>query len=86
MENAVEVSRVLTVEQDKKISMTGVDAVKNFSETQITLVIGKQTLLITGTDLKVLVFSESTGNFVAGGKVTSVKFTTGHSSLKRLFQ
>ncbi len=54
--------------------MTGVDSVDGFSETQILLTVGGARVQIVGAHLKVLAFSQGTGNFSAVGELTSVKY------------
>ena len=65
---------VLTVENRAKISLTGVDSVDGFSETLISLTVGGVRMQIAGAHLKVLAFSQGTGNFAAVGEVNSVKY------------
>ncbi len=76
---------VLTVEQQKKITMSGVSSVDGFSETSITLTVNGKKVKIEGSGLKVLSFSEGSGNFAATGDVSSVKFGA-KGRLKKLFQ
>ncbi len=78
---------VLTIEQEKKITMTGVSSVDAFSETSIVLTVNGKRVHFAGAHLKVLAFSEGTGNFSASGEVYSVKFGGAKGgSLKKLFQ
>ncbi len=65
---------ILTVEQGKKISLTCVESVDSFSESEIRLRVGGQRVVIAGVGLKVLVFSQGNGNFAASGSVSSVKY------------
>ncbi len=76
---------VLTIEQQKKITMSGVSSVDGFSETSITLTVNGKKVKIEGSGLKVLAFSEGSGNFAATGDVSSVKFGA-KGRLKKLFQ
>lgn len=76
---------VLTIEQQRKITMSGVSSVDGFSETSITLTVNGKKVKIEGSGLKVLSFSEGSGNFAATGDVSSVKFGA-KGRLKKLFQ
>ncbi len=76
---------ILTIEQQSKISMTGVSSVDSFSETSIALTVGGKRVTIAGSHLKVLAFSEGTGNFTASGEVASVKYGV-KGSLGKLFR
>ncbi len=76
---------ILTIEQQKRISMTGVSSVDAFSETEIVLTVNGTRVHITGAHLKVLAFSEGTGNFAASGEIVSVRYGN-KNSLKKLFR
>ena len=77
---------VLTIEQQKKITMSGVSSVDAFSETAILLTVNGKRVKIEGSKLKVLSFSEGSGNFAASGEVTLVKYGAQGKSLSRLFK
>ena len=78
---------VLTIEMQSRISLTGVDSVDAFSESAITLTVNGKRVVITGAKLKVLAFSQGTGNFSASGEVTSVKYGGAKGrALQRLFK
>lgn len=66
---------VLTIEQQEKITFTGVESVDSFSETNINLTVNGKRVQITGTHLKVLAFAKGSGNFSATGQVNGVKFS-----------
>lgn len=66
---------VLTIEQQEKITFTGVESVDSFSETNINLTVNGKRVQITGTHLKVLAFAKGSGNFSAMGQVNGVKFS-----------
>ena len=67
---------ILTVEQRKKISMTCVESVDSFSETRILLTVGGQKVTIDGDKLKILAFSQGSGNFAASGEVRALRYGT----------
>lgn len=79
-------SSILTVERPGKLTMSGVSSVDAFSESQIVLTVGGRKVRIEGKGLKVLAFSEGSGNFVAGGEVLSVRFHAERGGLKKLFR
>ena len=78
---------VLTVEQQKRITFSGVDSVDAFSDTRILLTVLGKKVRIEGSNLKVLSFSQGSGNFLASGEVSMVRFG-GHKGklLSRLFK
>ncbi len=76
---------VLTVEQQKKLTMTGVSSVDAFSETGITLTVNGKRVQISGSRLKVLAFSEGSGNFTASGEIVSVRYGN-KGGWKKLFK
>ena len=74
---------VLTLENRSRLTLTGVERVDAFSERQIVLTINGSRVRIDGSKLKVLAFSEGSGNFAAGGTIDSVRF--GDAKAGRLF-
>jgi hypothetical protein len=81
------VSSILTIEQQKKITMTGVDSVDAFSDSEIKLTVNGKKVFIAGAQLKVLAFSKGSGNFSATGEVSSVKYGGAKGkALQRLFK
>lgn len=77
---------ILTIEQQKKIAMSGVSSVDAFSENSILLTVNGKRVKIEGNKLKVLSFSEGSGNFAASGEVSSVKYGAQGKVLSRLFK
>lgn len=65
---------VLTVEQQKKISLTGVESVDAFSAEDIRLTVCGKKMRISGTHLKVLSFSKGSGAFSAIGEVNYIRY------------
>lgn len=84
-ENANNCSSILTVEQQKKISMTCVESVDSFSEERIALTVGGKKVLIDGARLKILSFSQGSGSFAASGEVRSVRYG-GKGGFRSLFK
>ncbi|MBQ9081130.1 MAG: YabP/YqfC family sporulation protein [Clostridia bacterium] len=68
----------LTVEQRKKISMTGVESVTSFSPQQINLTLANGKLTVTGDNLKVTAFSKTSGTFSATGNILGIKYNSSH--------
>ena len=64
---------VLTLENQSKISMTGVERVDAFSERLIQLTVNGKKVRIEGSKLRVLAFSEGSGNFSASGYVDAIR-------------
>ncbi len=78
---------VLTIEQQKRISMTGVESVDSFSNTAIRLTVCGKKVLIGGTQLKILSFSKGSGAFAASGEIISIKYGGAKGkSLSKLFK
>lgn len=69
-----EVNSVLTIEGQKKISLTGVESVDSFSDTEISLVVAGRKMRITGSNFKVQAFSKGSGAFSAIGEVAFVRY------------
>ncbi len=67
---------VLTLEAQSKLTLSGVTAVDYFGENEIVLTVGGKKLKISGSRLKVLSFSEGSGNFAASGEFVTLKFTS----------
>lgn len=77
---------VLTLENQSKISMTGVERVDAFSERLIQLTVNGKKVRIEGSKLRVLAFSEGSGNFSASGYVDAIRFFAAGGKVGRLFQ
>lgn len=69
-----ETNSVLTIEQQKKISLTGVESVDAFSANEIRLTVAGKKMRIAGSNLKVLTFSKGSGAFAAVGEVSFVRY------------
>ena len=77
---------VLTLENQSKLTMTGVERVEAFSERLILLTVNGKKVRVEGSKLRVLAFSEGSGNFSAGGTVDAVRFLGAGGKIGRLFQ
>lgn len=69
-----EKNSVLTLEQQKKLTLTGVSSVDAFSDSSILLTVGGVRVTVGGARLKVTAFSEGSGNFSATGDISSIKY------------
>ena len=76
---------ILTIEQQKRLTLTGTSSVDSFSDTCITLTVNGMRVRIMGAHLKVLGFSEASGNFSASGEIASVHYGA-KASLKKFFK
>ncbi len=85
MQNEIRQS-ILTLENQSKITMTGVERVDSFSDRMITLTVNGRKVRIEGSKLRVLAFSEGSGNFSASGTVDGVRYLAAGGRVGRLFQ
>ncbi len=76
----------VNIEGRKKIAMTGVESVDAFSENKIVLTVGGQRVTIEGAHLKVLAFSQGSGNFSASGEVGLLRYGASKGSFKNLLK
>ncbi len=87
-QGAADASRLhtLTIEQRKRITMTGVESVTAFSPQQISLTLADGKLVVTGSGLKIAAFSKTTGAFTATGNISALRYGGGGGKLARLFR
>lgn len=77
----------LTLDGQKRLSMSGVESVDAFSEQQLRLTLSGNKVLIGGDGIKITAYNKSTGSLQADGKFTSIKYDVKKSPLlKRLFK
>lgn len=78
--------QTVLIEQQKKITMTGVESVDAFSAQQIALTLENGRAQIAGDELKIVGFSRADGNFAAVGKIYGVRFGAKRGKIiKKLF-
>ncbi len=78
---------ILTLEEQKKLTLTGVESVDRFLEGEICLTVCGKRVRITGARLKVLSFSKGNGNFSAIGEINAIHYGgVGKKSLSKLFK
>ncbi len=76
----------LQIEQRKKVTVSGVDCVKAFSEVKIVLLlVGGAKLHVVGMGLKITGFVKASGVFTAEGEITGVSYG-GKSFAAKLFR
>ncbi|MBR7099714.1 MAG: YabP/YqfC family sporulation protein [Clostridia bacterium] len=79
-------AHTLTIEQQKKLTLTGVESVTSFSPQQINLQLAGGKLAVQGEGLKITSFSKSSGTFSASGTVYSVKYGARGGKFTSLFK
>jgi hypothetical protein len=85
MENAEQ--HMLTVESCKKVTMSQITSVDAFSSNQLVLSFVGGRIIVTGSNLKIINFSKTTGAFSASGTVTQIKYAAKGEGLRhRLFK
>lgn len=77
---------LVTIEQRKNISVSGVESVAAFSEVKIVLtLVGGEKMHVAGSGLKITGFSKTNGTFTAEGTVSGVSYG-GKSFAAKLFR
>ncbi len=77
----------LLLEGQKKLNMTGVDAVESFSEQSLKLKVSGNKVNIFGENIKITAYNKANGNLSAEGLFNEIKYS--HSKaplLKRIFK
>ena len=72
-----------SVEQCKKVTATAVSSVDSFSDKQIVLSYEQGRIVVTGSGMKIINFSKTSGSFAATGNVNGVRYLQKGSSLKQ---
>jgi hypothetical protein len=68
-------NHIVTIEQKKRIYVSGVESVLAFSSMRITLNLSDgNRLFIAGNALKITAFSKESGDFETVGEITSVSY------------
>ena len=77
----------LNIEKCKRISATAIESVDSFSDKQIVLSYSGGRIAVTGSGMKIVNFSKTSGSFAATGDITSVRYWAKGLGLKsRLFK
>ena len=82
----METSHSINIEQCKRITATAIDSVDAFSDKQIILSYSAGRIVVAGSNMKIVAFSKTGGNFSAAGDITSVRYLSKEMGLKRLFK
>lgn len=77
MGEVMEEGHNLTVEQCKKVSATAITAVDAFSAQQIVLSYSGGRIIVSGSSMKIVNFSKTSGAFCAVGEINGVRYTGG---------
>ena len=76
----------IVLEQRKKITVSGVESVKAFSEVKIILaLIGGERLHVAGSNMKITGFLKANGSFTAEGNISGISYG-GKSFAAKLFR
>ncbi len=73
----------ISVEQGKKVTANAVSSVDSFSDKQIVLSYEQGRIVVTGSGMKIINFSKTSGSFAATGNVNGVRYLQKGSSLKQ---
>ena len=77
----------INIEQCKRITATAIDSVDAFSDKQIILSYGGGRIAVSGSGMKIINFSKTSGAFAATGDITAVRYMAKGLSLKgKLFK
>ena len=63
----------INIEQCKRITATAIDSVDAFSDKQIILSYGGGRIAVSGSGMKIINFSKTSGAFAATGDITAVR-------------
>jgi purine-nucleoside phosphorylase len=74
---------ILSVENLKKVTATGIVSVDNFSPTQLILSFTGGRIVVSGSGMKIVSFSQSTGAFSADGNITGVRYIGKGGSIRQ---
>lgn len=83
------VQHTLTIENQKRASLSGIASVESFNERQIHLKTANGSLVICGENLVIAKFNTENGTLVADGNITEVKYSRGGDKagfIKKLFK
>lgn len=77
----------LILEDRKRLSLTGVDAVDGFSEDYLKLTVNGIKVTVTGAKIKITAFNKASGVLSADGEFFEIKYgKTKTPVLKRIFK
>ena len=73
----------ITIENCKRVNATEIVSVDSFSEKQIILSYANGRIVVTGSGMKIVNFSKSSGAFSATGDITGARYIQKGSSLRQ---
>lgn len=73
----------LSIEQCKKVTATAITSVDAFSDRQIVLSYSSGRIVVTGSNMKIVNFSKTSGAFAAVGQISGAKYINKGISLKQ---
>ena len=77
----------LTLENQKKLYMSGVDSVDSFSDKELKLTDGGSKVLIGGEGIKITAYNKGNGALTADGKFDSIRYDANKAPFfKRIFK
>lgn len=76
----------LSVEQCKRVTATAVTEVNAFSDKQIVLSYSGGRIVVTGSGMKIVNFSKTSGSFCAAGEINGVKYLGKGGLKQKLFK
>ncbi len=86
MQNQIE-QDLLTLNDRKLLTMTGVTSVDGFSELYLKLTLSNDKVLITGENIKISSYNKANGNLVADGTFNEIKYSFKKPPfIKRIFK
>jgi hypothetical protein len=76
----------ISIESKKKFSATAIESVDSFSDRQIVLSFSGGKIVVTGSNMKIVGFSKTGGNFSALGDIAGVRYLGSGGIKQRLFK
>ena len=77
----------LTLEYQKKLTVTGVESVDGFTDQSLKLTVSGKKMIIIGEGIKISAFNKNTGVLEADGVFSEIKYVTKQQPiLKRIFK
>ena len=78
---------ILQLDNQKKLTMSGVVSVDTFSPNQLKLSLEGKSVLVCGDNLKVVNFNKSQGNLLVEGTIFEIKYLNKKPAIiKRIFK
>lgn len=87
IEKEVDEEQTVSIENQKKITLTGVLSIEGFTTQQIILELTSGKAIVFGSELKIAGFTKAGGQFIAIGKIKGMRFCNKQDKfLKRIFK